>query len=161
MWQTPKTNWHPSNEEGIAGADLNRIEGNTEYNYYMIRSACPNLNIGGFRKEHIYSTPIIVPKGKMLILDRVVNDIGCIAVDLPGDLWGKLPFNIQIKLDNTLLHTVSYSGDRISDNIGVLMYDNRDGGLDHCGRIDILLQNAVSGDNNPRGGGYEINMRLE
>jgi len=30
---TPKTNWHPSNEEGVSGDDFNRIEKNAEYLY--------------------------------------------------------------------------------------------------------------------------------
>jgi len=30
-WQTPKENWHPSDPEGVAGDDLNRIEGNTQF----------------------------------------------------------------------------------------------------------------------------------
>jgi len=32
-WITPKIDWHPSNEEGVAGADFNRIEGNIDYIY--------------------------------------------------------------------------------------------------------------------------------
>ena len=32
-WQTPKTDWSPSQEQGIAGADLNRIEGNTLHHW--------------------------------------------------------------------------------------------------------------------------------
>ena len=32
-WQTPKTDWSASQEQGVSGADFNRIEGNIEWLY--------------------------------------------------------------------------------------------------------------------------------
>ena len=32
-WQTPKTDWSASQEQGVSGADFNRIEGNIELLY--------------------------------------------------------------------------------------------------------------------------------
>ena len=87
-WQTPKTDWSASQEQGVSGADFNRIEGNAEYLYEntdgFIRLSSSSMSpweigvitsgpaMGDFIAETaiIQRAPVLIPPSHKVLLMR-------------------------------------------------------------------------------------------
>jgi hypothetical protein len=93
-WSTPKTDWDPS--DVLASTDFNRIEENTNVlrNTKHISAMLPNLWTSADYDDRIYSTYIMVPAGKTLLLRSIGLNAGTATpADIDIGIDGETAYN--------------------------------------------------------------------
>ena len=97
IWIYPKTDWHPSNEEGVSGDDFNRIEKNLDFLYFHHRFF--PVMIGNISNIPGSTNSQYIPSAPDQIIQKLTVKLPPLGhLNLHNARWGGLVTGLSLKL---------------------------------------------------------------
>ena len=159
IWIYPKTDWHPSNEEGVSGDDFNRIEKNAEYLYDRQER---HIDISG-------TVSHILTEGYGNVSEGWGRNLQCLNVNIPdgyklecthvriGGL--RTGFSITCVVGDETTHAKAGNGDISLVGNPITLFANTSGS-DQEKAVIVYVQNETGGTTSIYAMSWIFNLRL-